>query len=121
MKRRRGQALVEFSLVSMALFLLTFLLIDGGRLVYSQTTLAEAAREGAHMAELEASSDTQVRVAINDHSGILGDLGSNASISTPRLPGQPATVTVRSRLRPISPFFDQYQLDLSASTTVVVE
>lgn len=53
--RQAGQTLVEFALV-MPIFLLgVFGMIDGGRLVYLNSTLSQAAREGARQASVEAS------------------------------------------------------------------
>jgi Flp pilus assembly protein TadG len=59
---QRGQSLVEFSLV-LPLFLLGFFgLIDGARLVYLNSTLSQAAREGARTGAVQAfwmgSTDT---------------------------------------------------------------
>jgi hypothetical protein len=52
--RQRGQSLVEFSLV-LPLFLLGFFgLIDGARLVYLNSTLSQAAREGARTGAVQA-------------------------------------------------------------------
>jgi Flp pilus assembly protein TadG len=52
---QRGQTLVEFALV-MPIFLLgIFGLIDGSRLVFLNSTLSQAAREGVRLASVEAS------------------------------------------------------------------
>lgn len=52
--RQRGQALLEFSLV-LPIFLLAFFgLIDGARLVYLNSVLSQAAREGARTGAVEA-------------------------------------------------------------------
>ena len=52
---QRGQTLVEFALV-MPIFLFgVFALIDGSRLVYLNSMLSQAAREGARQASVEAS------------------------------------------------------------------
>jgi hypothetical protein len=53
--RRRGQALVEFALVIPIFLLGLFGLIDGSRLVFLNSTLSQAAREGARLASVEAS------------------------------------------------------------------
>ena len=58
MTRRRwaqGQGLVEFALVLPVFLLLLFGLIDVGRLVYMNSVLSQAAREGARLASVEAS------------------------------------------------------------------
>jgi TadE-like protein len=50
-----GQTLVEFALVLPIFVLALFGVIDGARLVYTNTQLAQAAREGARVAAVEAS------------------------------------------------------------------
>jgi hypothetical protein len=52
--RRRGQALVEFALVLPIFLVLLFGIIDLGRYIYMNSTLSEAAREGARVAAVEA-------------------------------------------------------------------
>jgi len=51
----RGQAVVEFALVVPVLFLAVFGLFDVGRLVYTNSALSQAAREGARLASTEAA------------------------------------------------------------------
>jgi hypothetical protein len=54
-RRSAGQSLVEFALV-IPIFLLMFVAVfDGGRLVYMNTVLSQAARESARLASVEAS------------------------------------------------------------------
>jgi Flp pilus assembly protein TadG len=50
-----GQALVEFALVLPVFLMLLFGLIDGGRYVFMNNVLSQAAREGARVAAAEAS------------------------------------------------------------------
>lgn len=52
--RRRGQSLVEFALVLPIFLLLIMGVIDAGRLVYMNSTLSNAAREGARTGSVEA-------------------------------------------------------------------
>ena len=53
--RPRGQGLVEFALVLPIFLLLLFGVIDGGRYVFVNSTLSNAAREGARLGSVEAS------------------------------------------------------------------
>jgi Flp pilus assembly protein TadG len=53
--RRRGQSLVEFALVIPIFLLLIMGVVDAGRLVYMNSTLSNAAREGARTGSVEAS------------------------------------------------------------------
>jgi Flp pilus assembly protein TadG len=54
-RRQRGQTLVEFALVIPIFLVGIFGLIDGSRLVFMNSTLSQAAREGARQASVEAS------------------------------------------------------------------
>ena len=51
---RRGQALVEFALVLPVFLMILFGIIDGGRYVFQNNVLSQAAREGARVAAAEA-------------------------------------------------------------------
>jgi len=51
----RGQALVEFAMVIPIFLFMLFGIIDLGRYVYMNSTLSQAAREGARVASVEAS------------------------------------------------------------------
>lgn len=53
-RRSAGQALVEFSLVLPIFILILMGLIDGGRFVYTDATLSQAAREAARVGAVEA-------------------------------------------------------------------
>jgi hypothetical protein len=52
--RHRGQALVEFALAIPVFLWVLFGLVDLGRLVFSDSILSQAAREGARLASVEA-------------------------------------------------------------------
>ena len=122
--RQAGQALVEFAIAGLAVLLFLFVIIDGCRAVYSYQTVGEAAREAAHVAELENSTDAQIRRAADAHSGMLGDLGATAGITPAgsRTPGQMVTVRVSYLYRPVTPFLMSFgPVTISSSTTVVVE
>jgi len=54
-RSRRGQALVEFALVLPIFLVMLFGVIDGGRFVYMNSVLSQAAREGARVGSVEAS------------------------------------------------------------------
>ena len=54
-RRARGQGLVEFALVIPIFLFMLFGLIDAGRLVYQNSVMSQAAREGARLASVEAS------------------------------------------------------------------
>lgn len=54
-RRPAGQGLVEFALVIPIFLVLLFGLFDGGRIVYMNSVLSQAAREAARVASVEAS------------------------------------------------------------------
>jgi hypothetical protein len=54
-RRSAGQALVEFAIVIPLFLLVVVGTFDGGRLVYMNTVLSQAAREAARVASVEAS------------------------------------------------------------------
>ena len=58
MKRQHGQSLVEFALMVPLFALLLFGLLDFGRVIYTQNTLAQAAREAARVAALEPAANS---------------------------------------------------------------
>lgn len=66
-----GQTLVEFALVLPVFLLVVFGLIDVGRLVYTNSTLSQAVREGARLAAAEAGWIGSVHPAcVSDESQI---------------------------------------------------
>lgn len=65
--RTRGQAMVEFAFVLPIFLLLLFGIIDGGRAVYVNNALSQAAREGARWGSVQGRSETAAdRSAIAD-------------------------------------------------------
>ncbi|OLB78114.1 MAG: hypothetical protein AUI14_14165 [Actinobacteria bacterium 13_2_20CM_2_71_6] len=68
--RDRGAAAVEMALVLPLLLFLLFGVIDFGRMLNTQLTLTEAAREGARSAALGQNADARVRAAATNLSGL---------------------------------------------------
>jgi hypothetical protein len=70
-QHERGQSLVEFAVVLPIFLLVVFGLVDVGRLVYTNATLSQAAREGARLAAAEASwIGSNHPACVADESGI---------------------------------------------------
>jgi Flp pilus assembly protein TadG len=122
MRRQRAQGLVEFAIISTLVLLLFFVILDGGRAIYTWATVAEAVREGAHQAEMVEATDAQVRSAINAHTGLLGDLGAGATITPvfPRAANTTVTITVSYTWRAMTPLLSQFGPVTFTSTTVVI-
>jgi Flp pilus assembly protein TadG len=64
---RRGQALVEFALALPLFILLVVGIVDGGRLVFINNSLSEAARDGARWGSVQGrSADAAGRTLIQN-------------------------------------------------------
>jgi Flp pilus assembly protein TadG len=59
-KGQRGQALVEFSLVMLVLFLLLFGVIDFARVFFAYATMSHGVREGARWAVVHSHDSTAI-------------------------------------------------------------
>jgi Flp pilus assembly protein TadG len=122
MRGQRSQALVEFAVIASLFLLLLFVIVDGGRAIYTFATVGEASREGAHAAEIVESTDAQIRSQINAHTGLLGDLGTGATINpaNSRTAAQTVSVTVTYTFRLVTPFLSSFGPINFTSTTVVI-
>jgi Flp pilus assembly protein TadG len=87
----RGAAAVEMALVLPLLLFVAFALIDFGRMLNTQLTLTEAAREGARAAALGQSADARVHAASTNLHGVTdsvtpcpagGDAAADATVTT---------------------------------------
>jgi Flp pilus assembly protein TadG len=76
--RARGQGLVEFALVLPVFMFAVFGVVDGGRYVYQNTVLSQAAREGARLAAVEASWIGSVDPSCGATGGPVCPANSNA-------------------------------------------
>ena len=80
--RRRGAAAVEFAVVAPLLFLMVFGMIEYGRMVMVQQLLTNASREGARVAILQSSANTDVQTAVIDKiSGTIPVVTSDITIT----------------------------------------
>jgi Flp pilus assembly protein TadG len=65
-RRESGQELVEYALILPLLLLLLVGIIEFSIVIFSYDTLANAAREGARVAIIPASTDAEVMAAVLD-------------------------------------------------------
>lgn len=89
--REDGQAIVEFALVLPVLLLLIFGIIDLGRAVWQENTLAYAAREGTRYAIVHGSAGSPVAWSGSNSSNICSSDTAGAGS-----PCQPVFDTVRN-------------------------
>ena len=117
----RGQALVEFVLVTGFLLLVILGVLDLGRGVYSYGVVASAAREGARYGITDptnsAAIQTQAKAAT---SGLEQTRIAVISVCSPGCyVGSSLTVTVTYGFQPVSAFFTN--LTLRGVSTMTIE
>ena len=75
--RDRGAAAVELALVLPVLLIILFGIIDFGRMLHTQITLTEAAREGARAESLGSDPDLRVQEATTPIGGATTEVASS--------------------------------------------
>lgn len=119
MKRQGGQSLVEFAVMVPLFALLLFGLLDFGRVIYTQNTLTQAAREATRVAILEPTSSSAkfeairaaarsaaVGVSLSDDD-ILGSGCGDCFYPSGAVSGEIAVVTVSSTVTLTTPLLAQ--------------
>lgn len=86
-RRSRGQALVEFSIILPLFVLLVAGTIDLGLAIYSNLTVANAAREGARLGVIDPGNTTAIEARVRDMAGNLDDSRLTVTISCERPSG----------------------------------
>jgi Flp pilus assembly protein TadG len=106
--RFRGQAMVEFGIVSIIFFSMIFGIIEGGRLLFTYHQVNHAAREGARYAVAHGSksgnaSEGDIRQHIAETTTGLSEGALTVTMSAPNgnEPREPVTVSVTYRFDPI--------------------
>lgn len=117
-KRRGGQSLVEFALVSPLLFLILLLTIDFGRLVYTYGVITSSARESARSLSLKVNQASDCAAFLNaeqfaqgfqlapDPDSLVGDSNPNAptgSLQPRRPPANSGYIYVWPAVAPSAP------------------
>ena len=118
-RRGRGQALVEFALIVPVFALILFLLLDFGRVIYSQNTVEQAAREASRVGSIEATAqswkyDLIRNAAISSAAGlgltssnIVGQGCSDCFYPNGAVSGQIVVVTVNTQVTLLTPLVSQ--------------
>jgi len=77
--RRRGSAIIEFSIVAVQLFLVLFAVLEFGRMVLVSTTVANSARAGARYAIVHGGTRTGTGVDGPSGPGSTAQISSNVT------------------------------------------
>ena len=99
--RQRGQALVEFALGALLLFLIVFGVVDFGRVIYAYSAVSNAAREGARYGAVHPS-DTGLAQAIQTVAQGK-TVGVSIAVTSVAVDTDKVTVSVSSSFTPITP------------------
>ena len=136
----RGQALVEFSLVSVVFFLLVFGMVDVGRAVWNYNTLAQATREGARYAIVHGgdssdpsgpgsayytppNTDSMVTQQVETFGGGLNPSRLTVQTEWPdgsNISGSHVTVTSQYEFEPIFDFLGLVSFTMTSSSTMQI-
>lgn len=98
MKRRSGQALVEFALILPLLIVLIFAILDFGYYMFVTISINHATRAGVRQAAMNTLACPQIKhVVVNNAVGVVlneADIHVTAQPHDRTMPGEPPTVTV---------------------------
>jgi Flp pilus assembly protein TadG len=134
-RSRRGQALVEFALVIPVFIFLVMGIFDLGRAVYANSTISNAAREGARIAIVDQTC-SHITSEATRQSVALANVTVTADFRTPagavlatcpttaaRAIGDIATVRVNYAFTAATPFISNLlgTLNLSATSKFAIE
>lgn len=134
----RGQAVVEFALVSIVFFTLVFGTMDVGRAVWNYNTLAQATREGTRYAIVHGAdssdpsgpgsayytppnTDTNVTQVVETHAAGLNTAQLTVQAQWPNgtnSDGDPVTVTSQYTYQPMFNFLGILTFTMSSSSTM---
>jgi Flp pilus assembly protein TadG len=103
LKKNHGQGIVEFALIVPILLLLVFGILEGGRVLYSQLIVTEAAREGARAVAVSGDR-TQAAIAVNKFSGTF----TTVVTPSPLVYGQAVTVKVSTTVTIFTPLISAF-------------
>lgn len=124
-RARAGAAVVEFAFVAPLLVMLTFGMIELGRVVMVKQLLINASREGARLAVLPASTTEEVIAHVNAELLNTSVRGANVTVSPASLSsaaaGSPVTVSISVNASSVSwipkPMF-VFSQTIDAATTM---
>jgi Flp pilus assembly protein TadG len=121
-RNERGSGVVEFALVLPILAILTVAIMDFSLAMWSQHTLASAARDGARYATIRQATDDEITQKVKDSAFGLtpSKMEVLLTFDPNREPGSTVHITVRYPFDPVTPFVPARRVTLEASADMVV-
>ncbi len=120
----RGQALVEFSLVSVLLFILVFGIIDFGIGLHSWITVTNAAREGARIGAVHAT-EAEIITQVEDVAANLDMTDVTITVTNAEgASGEALTVKVDYKydlITPLASLLSLASFDISSTSEMRLE
>jgi Flp pilus assembly protein TadG len=117
LKEKQGQTLVEFALIVPIFLLLVFGILEGGRVLHSQMTVAEAAREGARAVAVSGDR-TKAAIAVSKFPGTF----TTTVTPSPLVYGQTVSVKVSTTVPIFTPllraFFNPNPFPVSSTANM---
>lgn len=124
-KQRRGAAAVEFAMIAPLMILLTFGLVELGRMMLVKQTAIHATREGARIAVRPTAENEEIFARVNEELALLGINGATVEMVPASIemadPGSPVTLRVRIDLGSVSVvpgFFDFAVTEIVAESSM---
>ncbi len=125
-RNRLGVAAVEFAVIAPVFFLLILGMIEFGRMVMVQQVITNASREGARIAVLDGTTESEVLVTVDNYlsSARVGGATVTVDPTNPNAAnyGEPVTVSVSVPFNQVSwlpsSFFGNDDTVLAAATVM---
>jgi|SRR6266581_3560355 len=123
---RAGQSLAELSIVLVLFLVVTFGIVDAGRLIFAYNAVSLSAREGVRYAIVRGSTSLQVAneddIKTYVRSKTVGVALDPITVTWPdgnNNPGSKVQVTVQSPFTPVTPFLSR-TINLASTSMMVI-
>ena len=124
-----GQSLAELSIVLVLFLVVTFGIVDAGRLIFAYNAVSSSAREGVRYASVRGSSSDLIASG-TDPTPDIKDYAKSKTVGVPvnvsvawddptHSPGTAVAVTVQSTFTPVTPFLSR-TINLASSTKMLI-
>ena len=126
-RNERGSELIEFAVISILFFTLTFGVMEFGRAIWIYGTMAHVARQGARLAIVRGADSprtatvAEVENYVTTSAAGMTDLVVNTTWDDPsRDPGTVVQVQVSKDFQPALPFVNLGPLTLTSTSRMVI-